>query len=401
MTRSAPPTLPPNFPLANSAASTALLSEPIPQPVGRAAPASSVWAVLFAGGIGSRFWPLSTSRQPKALLALVTGRPLLADSVGRLQPVVPPDRVLIVTSADIAGAIRRAVPEVPEANVLVEPRPLGTAAALAWGVSEVARRAGPEAMVIALHADLAVAFEGAYRHTLERATLVSEQEKALVVLGVRPTRAERAFGYVSVGSAVAADASLERGGAFHASRFTEKPSAHDAAALVAAHALWHSGIVMGSAGTFLRDIARFVHEVSPALGALARADTQTFWQRAEPVSLERGLLERTDRLLVMLADFGWDDVGTWASVRRARELDDHGNGALGPAHFVESTSNVVHSETGTVVLYGVSNLLVVTRDGITFVTTLERSQDLKPLLDALPGSMRIDPARRGGPSPAE
>ena len=114
-------------------------------------------------------------------------------------------------------------------------------------------------------------------------------------------------------------------------------------------------------------------------------------------SLERGLLERTDRLLVTLGDFGWDDVGTWASLRRARDLDDDGNGAIGDVRFVDAESNVVHAGHGRVVVYGVSKLLVVTVDGLTFVTSLDRAADLNRLLDALPGSMRINPA---GPSPA-
>jgi mannose-1-phosphate guanylyltransferase len=110
-------------------------------------------------------------------------------------------------------------------------------------------------------------------------------------------------------------------------------------------------------------------------------------------SLERGLLERTDRLLVLLGEFGWDDVGTWASLRRARELDDDGNGASGPVHFVDADCNVVHAGHGSVVMYGVSKMLVVTLDGLTFVTTLDRASDLNRLLDALPGSMRIHPTR--------
>jgi len=107
-----------------------------------AATGLTLWAVVFAGGIGSRFWPLSTPERPKPLLALVTGRSLLEDTVGRLQPMVPPERVLIVTSRDIAPALRSAIAEIPEANILIEPRPLGTAAALAWASQEIARRAG-------------------------------------------------------------------------------------------------------------------------------------------------------------------------------------------------------------------------------------------------------------------
>jgi mannose-1-phosphate guanylyltransferase len=116
----------------------------------------------------------------------------------------------------------------------------------------------------------------------------------------------------------------------------------------------------------------------------------------QSVSIERGLLERSDRVLVVPGDFGWDDVGTWASLRRARELDDTGNGAFGPAHFVEATSNVVHAEKGCVVLYGCTSMLVVALDGLTFVTPLDRAVDLRPLLDALPPSMRTQPVPPAG-----
>jgi mannose-1-phosphate guanylyltransferase len=358
--------------------------------------AQAMWAVVFAGGIGSRFWPLSTPERPKPLLALVTGHSLLEDTVGRLQPLIQPERVLVVTSRDIAPAIRSAIREIPVQNVLIEPRPLGTAAALAWGAQEVARRAGPTTPVCAMHADLAVAFPGTFRETLSRAAVIANRERALVALGVRPTRSEPSFGYLQLGDALDPDVPLAAGGAYHVTGFVEKPDHKRAAVLVGDGALWHSGIIVGSAKTMLEKLARYTPEIEPGLDALSRGNLAAFANRIGSVSIERGLLERINRFLVLLADFGWDDVGTWASLRRARELDDDGNGALGPVHFVDSTGNVVHTEAGSVVLFGVSNLLVVNLEGLTFVTTLERAADLKPMLDSLPGSMRIAPTRDPG-----
>ena len=129
----------------------------------------ALWAVVFAGGIGTRFWPLSTPRRPKQCLPLVNERPLIADTVARLAPLVPVDRVLVITSADIAETLHAAIPDVPRSNLLVEPRPLGTAAALAWGAREVARRAGPDAVFCALHADLSVGYPALLRDALRRA----------------------------------------------------------------------------------------------------------------------------------------------------------------------------------------------------------------------------------------
>jgi len=177
----------------------------------------------------------------------------------------------------------------------------------------------------------------------------------------------------------------------------EKPSVVDAEGHVAQGALWHGGILVAPARTVLRQLAEHTPEVAAGLDALRGGDVEGFVARVRATSLERGLLERTDRLLVTLGDFGWDDVGTWASLRRARDLDDDGNGAIGDVRFVDAESNVVHAGHGRVVVYGVSKLLVVTVDGLTFVTSLDRAADLNRLLDALPGSMRINPA---GPSPA-
>ena len=133
----------------------------------------ALWAVVFAGGIGTRFWPLSTPQRPKQLLALVNERPLIADTIARLSPLVPSERVLVVTSADIADALHQAIPEIPRENMLIEPRPLGTAAALAWGAQEVARRAGPDTVFCALHADLTASDPGAFRDTVRRAAQIA------------------------------------------------------------------------------------------------------------------------------------------------------------------------------------------------------------------------------------
>ena len=383
----------PGIILGGTDAATAVGTMPTEQPLIASEPETDValWAVVFAGGIGSRFWPLSTPARPKPLLALVSEQTLIEDTVGRLQPTIPPERVLILTSRDIAPAIRSVTKEVPEENVLVEPRPLGTAAALAWAAQEMARRIGPSAMLVAVHADLAVDFPEEFRRTLRRAAAYAAREQALVSVGIRPSRPETGFGYVLPGAPLDGDVPLGQGGAAVTRGYVEKPSEAEAESRIEDGALWHSGILVGAAGTVLEQMRRHTVEVRDALEPLAAGDLPAFVGRVRATSLERGLLERSDRLLVLLGEFGWDDVGTWASLRRARELDDDGNGASGTVHFVDADCNVVHAGHGSVVMYGVSRMLVVTLDGLTFVTTLDRAADLRPLLDALPGSMRIAP----------
>jgi mannose-1-phosphate guanylyltransferase len=349
---------------------------------------AEMWAIVLAGGIGSRFWPLSSKHRPKQLLRLVGDRPMIADTVGRLHPTVPAERVLVITSLDIAPAIHAAIPEVPTANMLVEPRPLGTAAALAWGVQEISRRAGPNTLITTLHADLAVGFPDLFRHSLRHAAGIASQNDVIASIGVHATRNESGFGYLVPGSPLSADDPISEGGAAIVEKFIEKPDADTVADLVARGCLWHSGIFVARATIVLEAIRQLTPEISVALEALELGDHDRFALEVRSISLERGLLERSDNLVVVPGEFGWDDVGTWASCRRARELDDDGNGAIGDVHFVESSGNVVHAEGGTVVMYGVEGLLVVTLPGITFVTTIDRAADLKPLLDALPDNLR-------------
>jgi mannose-1-phosphate guanylyltransferase len=362
-----------------------------PEPQAELSADSSIWAIVLAGGIGSRFWPLSTPDRPKQLLNLIGERPLIAEIIARLAPLIPPERVLVVTSRDIAPAISAAIPEIPEGNMLVEPRPLGTAAALAWGASEVSRRAGPETIFCCVHADLAVAFPEFFRHALIRSAQVAAREKALVAVGVRATRPETGFGYIRPGKPL--HGSTDGTSPSRVKSFIEKPGPVLAEMLVADGAYWNAGIFVWRAQDVLAGLSEFTAELAHGMQALRDRDFIRFAGMIQSVSIERGLLERTNNLVVVPADFGWDDVGTWASLRRARELDDDGNGAHGQVHFVECTGNVVHAEGVPVVLYGLSGMLVVTLEGLTFVTTLDRATELRPLLDALPDEIRNVPRR--------
>jgi len=371
----------------SSALATASAEYPVPL---EATPLDQdLWAVILAGGIGSRFWPLSSSQRPKQVLALVSERPLIAETVARLETLVPPERILVVTSRDIAGQIHAAIPMIPEKNLLLEPKPLGTAASLAWAAGEVRHRAGPESIFACLHADLAVAFVDAFRHVLRQATRVAASEDALVAIGVHSTRPETGFGYLVPGLPLRDDIPLTDGGACHVVAFEEKPARPRAEALVREGALWNSGIFVWRTRVILDALAQHCVEIVNSLPAVQTREYDTFVGEVRSISIERGLLERcSGNLVVLPGDFGWDDVGTWAALRRARELDDTGNGASGRSHFFDASGNVVHAEGSAVVLYGVDGLLVVTLAGLTFVTTVERAADLKPLLDSLPPDLR-------------
>lgn len=353
---------------------------------------SALWAVVFAGGIGSRFWPLSTPEHPKPLLRLVGDRPLIADTLLRLQPLIPASRTLILTSADIADAIRAAVPELPEKNLLIEPRPLGTAAALAWGAQEIINRTGRSTVFCALHCDLSAQYEDEFRRSIRRAAgYAAADENALVAIGARPTRPDTSFGYMIGGAELEPGVAMSNGGACAVTRFVEKPGPLQAEEFIADGAMWNAGIYCWQAGAVMDALEATTTELADGLAYLQGGKVDRFFGMVQSVSIERGLLERTNSLICVPSSFGWDDVGTWACLRRVRELDDTGNGVIGDAYLVDAESNIVHTEAGRVVVYGVNSLLVVSLPGVTFVTSLERAAELNALFDGLPKELRRNP----------
>ena len=341
----------------------------------------SRWAVVLAGGVGSRFWPISTPARPKQLLPLATEEPLLSDALARLAPLVPPERTLILTNAGLVDAIAELAPSIPRGNLIAEPRPAGTAAALAWAAHEIVRRGGRDAVMLSIHADWAVGDPEEFRAALSRAADAAEHHGALVTVGIVPVRADPSFGYIQPGDEVS-------DGVRHVARFIEKPDRARAEVMVHDGFLWNSGIFVWRAGDFLDEISAHTPEVAPHLAAHADDLEGFFGAVTTPISVDVGVLERSGKVLVLPGDFAWDDVGTWAALRRVRACDARNNALRGPVHAVDSRGNVVHTEGTVVVLYGVSDLVVVCRDGLTLVTTIDRASDLKTLIESLPPHIR-------------
>jgi mannose-1-phosphate guanylyltransferase len=340
----------------------------------------SRWAVVLAGGVGSRFWPLSTPSRPKQLLPLVDDRPMLVSALDRLEALVPAERTLILTNASLRDIVRKHVPRVPAENIIAEPRAVGTGGALAWAATEIERRDGPGAIMISIHADWAIGDDEGFRAALDRAATVAEREHALVTVGVVPTRPDTGFGYIRPGAPLG-------GGAFTVARFVEKPNRANAERMIDEGALWNSGIFAWRVGDFLGEVRTLTPELAPALAA-ANGSAERFFRDATPVTVDVGVLERSTKVVVMPGSFSWDDIGTWAALARVRDRDARGNAVRGPVVLVESDENVVYADGTDVVLYGVQNLVVVVRDGLTLVTTKDASSDLKSLIADLPPRLR-------------
>jgi mannose-1-phosphate guanylyltransferase len=342
----------------------------------------SRWAVVLAGGVGSRFWPLSTSERPKQLLPLATEKPLLEDAVERLHPIVDSAHIFILTNAGLTEPIAAAVPEVPVENIIAEPKPAGTAAALTWAALTIEQRDGPDAVMICVHADWAIKDPASFRKTLLAAEEAAVKNHSLVTVGVVPTRPETGFGYIQ-------PSDPETKGASRVRQFVEKPDRARAQELCNEGFLWNSGIFVWRVGDFLSEVRALTPELREALSVAGDGDARHFFGSVRtPVTVDVGVLERSKKVMVIPGSFGWDDIGTWAALKRVRDPDEFGNVTSGDVHMLDCLDNVVHAESGTVVLYGVENLVVVTQDDITLVTTTDRAADLKRLLESLPPGVK-------------
>jgi mannose-1-phosphate guanylyltransferase len=339
------------------------------------------WAVVLAGGVGSRFWPISTPERPKQLLPLATTEPMLVDALARLAPIVPVERTLVLTNAGLVESIAKLAPTLPRENLIAEPKPAGTAAALAWGAHLIAQRGSRDDVMISVHADWAISDAEGFRTALLIAAATAEEEHALVTVGVVPVRPDPGFGYIQPGDPAGPHAR-------RVARFVEKPDRARAEAMLRDGFLWNSGIFVWRAGDFLDEIAALTPEIAPHLAAHPNDLPGFFGAIEKPIAVDVGVMERSARVLVLPGNFGWDDVGTWAALKRVRACDENGNALSGSVHALEASGNVVHADGTAVVLYGVRDLVVVSRGGLTLVTTTDRAADLKQLIDTLPPQIR-------------
>jgi mannose-1-phosphate guanylyltransferase len=318
-------------------------------------------------------------------LPLAGDAPLIQQTVARVLPLVPVERIRVLTGARLAGPILTAAPELTAGQLLLEPAARGTAPVLAWAAHTIARES-PDAVLLSLHADHVIEPAAAFRDALARAAALSVEHDLLFTLGAEPTRAETGYGYIARGEPLAGEADAHR-----VARFVEKPDAVTASRYIDEGCLWNTGIFVWPARLLLEELQRHTPELSALLPLLDAGDVEGFFARAPVLSIDEGLLERSDRVAVLGAPFDWDDVGSWDAVSRTRPHDAAGNAGVGDAHFVDASNCVAWSEEGSIVVFGVDDVVVVRSGGMTFVAARDRAPDLKSLLERLPARLKEEP----------
>ena len=317
-------------------------------------------AVILAGGSGERFWPLSTPERPKQFLRVFGGESLIRQAVSRLDGLVAPEDVFVVTAKNLVAATRRELPEVPRGNVVGEPMRRDTGAAVALGVGIAS--GGGDPVVGFFSSDQMVAKPSAFRRAVSRAVAIARRKDAIVTIGIKPDYPATCFGYISPKTRA----------------FVEKPDERTARKYIASGYLWNAGMFIARASTFRGAFAAH----APELGVLARGGALRLgrvYGALPKISFDYAVMEKAGNVEVVPGDFGWDDVGSFAAFDRYFPHDTRGNVREGPCTVVESDGNICVARSARISLLGVSNLVVVTTPDSVLVADKSRISEMKKL----------------------
>jgi mannose-1-phosphate guanylyltransferase len=344
----------------------------------------------MAGGGGTRLWPASRKARPKQFLPLLDPGPadaglmtetLLGATVARVQGVVPPERILVVTAADQVAEVRRTAPSVPAANIVVEPKARNTAPCIGLGALEVLRR-DPAAVLAVLPSDQWVRDQADYRATVARALDVA-RDGAIVTIGIVPATPETGFGYLELG------AETERG-ARVVDRFVEKPDLPTAQRYLAGKRhLWNSGMFFFAAKRLIEAVRLHMPELGQILDAIGRepARTEELYPQAPSVSIDYGVMEKLPRgdVFCVPGDFGWNDVGSWSALGELRPHDSAGNTIVAENGVtVDARGNILYSGGKQVIAaVGVEDLVIVATDDAILVMPRSRAQEVRDVVKCL------------------
>lgn len=348
----------------------------------------NLYAIIMAGGKGERFWPLSTSKTPKQMLSIFGDKPLLRMAVERLDGLIPPERIFVITSADLIEAAAEAAPELPRLNIIGEPFGRDTAAACSLGWAIVNSLNSSAAMCV-LTADHIIHDTEGFRRTLSRGFETALTKDCLVTIGIQPVKPSTGFGYIEAGERMSNNADVEM---FQARRFVEKPDLETARSYVSAgNYFWNSGMFVWSLKSFGRALERFQphllamgERLSSEFGKDGFADAMRHeYGKIEKISVDYAIMEKSDNIVTARGAFDWDDVGSWPALENHFEKDHDGNTILGSCEEIDSENNVVVSGNRLTALIGVRDLVVVHAEGATLVCKRDRAQDVKAMVGKL------------------
>ena len=348
----------------------------------------------MAGGSGTRLWPLSRKTRPKQSLPLASDRTMFQITVDRVLPLIPFDRVHVVTNSQMAALFREQMPDIPAHNYIIEPGPKDSGPAVGLGMAHICQR-DPDATLAVLSADHFIGRVDEFRRVLESAADVA-RDGAIVTLGIKPAYPSTGYGYIERGESLGVRRHHE---VFMALRFREKPDLPTAEAwLRDGRYSWNSGMFVMTCRTAWQEFERQMPDFARGLHAIAQAiDTPQYeavldgvWQAAPRKSLDYALMEGAQNLAVVPVDMAWTDIGSWMSLMEVMTKDEDGNIATGDHVAIDTHGSLVRGGHRLIATIGVNNLAIIDTPDALLICPLDRVQDVKALVDGLKRAGRED-----------
>jgi mannose-1-phosphate guanylyltransferase len=345
-------------------------------------------ALIMAGGVGQRFWPLSTAARPKQFLDLErTGRTLLQATFDRILPATKnPNNVFVITGKDYAKLVQEQLPDLPENNILLEPVGRDTAPAIALAMLEIQRRCG-NPVVGVFPSDHRVGDADAFLGTTQLAIEQARTTKGLVTLGIEPTYPATGYGYIERGEAVGRRYSNghHQDSVFRVAKFVEKPPLEQAQGyLTSGHFSWNGGIFFWQTEVILRELNLYAPSLLNMLNtAVQEKSVNDVFPTLPKISIDYAVLEKTKNAFVIPASFDWDDLGDWQALERLLQKESHDlNTVVGQHVGLEASGNIIYNEDegDMIVTLGIEDLVIVKRHNAMLLMRKDRIQDIKRLL---------------------
>lgn len=349
----------------------------------------------MAGGHGERFWPKSRKKNPKQTLTLFNGKPLICSSIELLTPLIPQERIFIVTEKSVATPIRKAIPKTfPQENIIIEPMGRNTAACIGLGTSHIIQKY-PEATIAVVCADHLIPDGDQFRNHLQVAVKTAEQQDYLVTFGLTPIYPETGFGYIESGEQILSTNGIT---AYRAIRFVEKPDKDTAQKYLACgNYFWNSGMFIWRAETIIRQFQNLMpalyqglQRIQAAIGTSQEHNVlRAVYRKLEKIPIDKGIMEKAEQVAVVKGNFSWYDIGSWITMDHIQTKDENGNIAVGNTLGIDTRNCIIVSDRPLVATIGIQDLVIVASKDAILICPKERTQDVKKIVSQLESNSKL------------
>lgn len=356
---------------------------------------SNFYALIMAGGSGTRLWPLSRQNRPKQAIELIDNRTMFQHAVERLDSLLPPEQVFVVTARDYVGPLAAQVPKIPRENYVVEPMARGTAGAIGLASVYLKQRA-PDAVIAVLTADHYIRYVDKFRRVLSAAAQVA-REGNIVTLGIKPSFPSTGFGYVRRRERVGEEGGFD---VYEVDSFVEKPDAARAIEFLETGLYsWNSGMFIWQIDRIMAEFARQMPDlydqlktIEGALGTSRQADVLAeVWPQVRKETIDYGIMERAEKVVIIPVDIGWTDIGDWAAIYQLHRPDEMGNVVVGADHVgVGTRSSFIQGGKKLIATIGLEDIIIIDTEDAILVCARDRAQDVKLVVEQLEQDGKVE-----------